>query len=488
MGGGSRRNRDIYLTPFLTTSTARTCFYEPMADVTAPSARRRGNSNASLAARRKQPAPIRTHSEGDTLKHDIASSHQTISHVRHKSQSLASGVSRAAVRPSRRSSDLRGETQPRSPAYKGPDSIPEMPHLEISGANGLVSPPITPVKCGDRAISPEPESQKRPEIIQYDFSVIDYHLERAHFLGKGLWSVVLLADGKVTSPKPLCGDPPSPPATPEAKRLVAPSSVFAVKTPINKSAREVFRQEATVLSDLMHRPGANQYVVSFFGLDERNSALVFEAVIGGSLENLNSRLRQMTEVARHLELVNLFFGLADDLISGLDFLHAAGVVHADIKPANVLLDISEHYSLPKPVLRARYIDFSASFRLESDDSTTNSGGTWDYMAPEQMRTQKDINTPTFASDVWSLGITLLSLIVGGSPYTAACAGNKFMLMEAIKSGDPLGFGRMEPRAQKRMAACQNFIDCSKLALKKDREKRVSAAAWKNWLVSQEVVA
>ncbi|EMC92132.1 hypothetical protein BAUCODRAFT_53461, partial [Baudoinia panamericana UAMH 10762] len=202
-------------------------------------------------------------------------------------------------------------------------------------------------------------------------------------------------------------------------------------------ARTVFVQEAKVLTHLMQHPSAIQYIVRFYGLDERNSALVFEAVLGGSLENLSSRLRQMTEVARHVELVNIFPGLADDLVSGLQFVHGSGVVHADIKPANVLLDISEHYSSQRPVLRARYIDFSASFRMDSEDTTANAGGTWDYMAPEQMRIQKDLNTPTFASDVWSLGLTLLSLIVGGSPYIASCGGNVFMLREAVKSGDPI---------------------------------------------------
>jgi hypothetical protein len=98
-----------------------------------------------------------------------------------------------------------------------------------------------------------------------------------------------------------------------------------------------------------------------------------------------------------------------------------------------------------------------------------------------MRIQKDLSTPTFASDVWSLGISLLFVIVLGSPYTAACGGNVFMLREAIKSGDPMGFARMDPVVQKRMQACQEFIDCCKLALLKDREQRSSAGAWKEWL-------
>nr|POE84695.1 camp-dependent protein kinase type 2 [Quercus suber] len=237
----------------------------------------------------------------------------------------------------------------------------------------------------------------------------------------------------------------------------------------------------------MHQPEASQYIVPFLGQDSRNSALLFDAVIGGSLENLNGRLKQMTELARHLELVNIFPGIASDLISGLAFLHSHGVVHADLKPANILLDISEHPTFPRPVIRARYIDFSASFRPTHpvEDSTANAGGTWDFMAPEQMRPQPEFNTPTASADVWSLGVTLLTVLVGDSPYVAACAGNTFLLREAIKSGDVLGFARMEPVAKKRLAAAQDAVDCVRLALQKDRERRPSAEAWRDWLEMRE---
>ena len=346
-----------------------------------------------------------------------------------------------------------------------------------------ISPPDTPVKS--RTQKDDAEKAPVPDTIHYDFSKLDYELERARALGQGLWSNVWLADAK-HSVAAYAGLP-TPPSTPPRRYVTAASSVFAVKMPARQDAVDVFKQEAKVLSHLMRLPGASQYIVTFLGLDQRNSALIFDAVIGGSLESLNSRLQQMTEVSRHLELVSLFPGLADDLISGLEFLHNAGTVHADIKPANILLDISEHYSLPKPVVRARYIDFSAAFRLNSDDSTANAGGTWDYMAPEQMRIQKELNTPTFASDVWSLGITLLTLLAGGSPYAAACGDNRFMLREAIKSGDPLSFARVSPKVLKRMAAAQDYVDCCRVALKKDRELRPAAAAWKEWLVSHEIL-
>lgn len=112
---------------------------------------------------------------------------------------------------------------------------------------------------------------------------------------------------------------------------------------------------------------------------------------------------------------------------------------------------------------------------------TANGVRRDYMAPEQMSIRKDVNMPSFASDVWSLGITLLYILVGDSPYAAACTGNLFMLREAIKTGDPLQFARMDAVAQKRLAAAQDFVDCCRQALKKDGEKRTTARAWTSWV-------
>jgi serine/threonine protein kinase len=249
----------------------------------------------------------------------------------------------------------------------------------------------------------------------------------------------------------------------------------------------VFIQEARVLSRIQTRENASQFVVTFYGMDQRNGNLIFEAVIGGSLENLAARLKQMTEVARHVELIATFPGIAVDLVNGLSFLHAEGVVHADIKSANILLDMYEQFGQTRPVIRARYIDFSAAFMPAYGDSDANAGGTWDFLAPEQLRvTRPDLSTPTPASDVWSLGLTLLAIIVGGSPYEAACNGNVFMLREAIKAGDPLGFARMDPVSRKRLLACQDFVDCCRLALKKDRENRVTAEEWAAWLEAQQL--
>ncbi|KAF7188400.1 Serine/threonine-protein kinase RUNKEL [Pseudocercospora fuligena] len=350
---------------------------------------------------------------------------------------------------------------------------------DVSDLASLIGSPETPLtSLSSQRSSLEVDG---PEVIAYDFSKLDYELERAKVLGQGLWSTVYLAEQKTTAGNSIL-------ASPRYRRKSRTSSsplLFAVKTPVRPDAKAVFHQEARVLSHLQRRSVSSLYVVPFYGLDVRNESLVFEAVIGGSLEDLTSRLRVMPEVARHMELISIFPGIAFDLISGLDFLHSNGVIHADIKPGNVLLDISQHTEQQNPVIRARYIDFSAAFMPGKGDSASNAGGTWDFMAPEQMRIQIDLSTPTFASDIWSLGITLLSVMVGGSPYTAACGNNNFMLREAIKSGDPIGLAKMDPVPAKRLTACQDFVDCCRMALKKDRDNRVTAAAWTTWLAESE---
>ncbi|KAF7348357.1 Protein kinase domain-containing protein [Mycena sanguinolenta] len=96
------------------------------------------------------------------------------------------------------------------------------------------------------------------------------------------------------------------------------------------------------------------------------------------------------------------------LLSGVEFLHKRGVVHNDIKPANILLSTKNI-----PVL----VDFGFAERYDMKSSTAFhsnlSYGTPEYLSPERAR---GLPHDTRKSDVWSLGITFFEILIGRTPF------------------------------------------------------------------------
>jgi serine/threonine protein kinase len=100
--------------------------------------------------------------------------------------------------------------------------------------------------------------------------------------------------------------------------------------------------------------------------------------------------------------------LAAGCAEALASIHGAGLVHRDLKPSNVLVAPDG----------PRVIDFGVARAAERMGRTTARGavGTPAYMAPEQAR---DTSAASVASDVYSLGATLLFAATGHSPYSGA---------------------------------------------------------------------
>ncbi len=93
--------------------------------------------------------------------------------------------------------------------------------------------------------------------------------------------------------------------------------------------------------------------------------------------------------------------------SALDAAHARGLVHRDVKPANLLVTPDDHVYLT---------DFGLSKRLSGDTDATRTGmvlGSLDYIAPEQIRGDR-IGPFT---DVYSLGCMIVHLLTGTVPFT-----------------------------------------------------------------------
>lgn len=108
------------------------------------------------------------------------------------------------------------------------------------------------------------------------------------------------------------------------------------------------------------------------------------------------------------QLIGLSIGIADALVAA----HAAGMVHRDVKPDNVL--VTEH----RGILRAWLIDFGAVKGMDGNlgESLTHGFvvGTPAYMSPEQARGEP----VTWHCDVWALGVTLHKALSGKLPYEA----------------------------------------------------------------------
>ena len=153
-------------------------------------------------------------------------------------------------------------------------------------------------------------------------------------------------------------------------------------------------REARLAARLNH-----PHVVAVFDLvdDEGDTWLVMEYVEGITLSALIARDGALSPD----EAAPLIRQAADALAAA----HAAGIVHRDVKPSNMLVTPSGEVKLS---------DFGIA-RAEADASLTRTGlvtGSPAYLAPEVASG----STATEASDVWSLGATLFHALAGRTPY------------------------------------------------------------------------
>jgi serine/threonine protein kinase len=126
--------------------------------------------------------------------------------------------------------------------------------------------------------------------------------------------------------------------------------------------------------------------------------LVMEYIDGGTLASLMSQGPVRPPDAA---------SLAADLGEALHVVHQAGIIHRDVKPANILL---RPPLTPDHTFRAVLADFGIAYLVDSARVTTpgTAIGTAAYISPEQVRG----HAPTPASDIYSLGLVLLEALSG----------------------------------------------------------------------------
>jgi serine/threonine-protein kinase len=160
--------------------------------------------------------------------------------------------------------------------------------------------------------------------------------------------------------------------------------------------RARFEREARAAASLSHPNIIDVYDV---GEDDGTPFIVMELVRGQSLKEIIAADAPFhpDDVAELLEQIG----------GALDYAHARGYVHRDIKPGNVLID--QHG-------RARLVDFGIAKGLADGDLTEAGAslGTVGYLSPEQAAGL--MATP--ASDVYSAGVVAFEMLTGELPFAA----------------------------------------------------------------------
>jgi serine/threonine-protein kinase len=134
--------------------------------------------------------------------------------------------------------------------------------------------------------------------------------------------------------------------------------------------------------------------------------IVMEYVQGETLENLIAASGAL-DVTRTLDFTC-------QICNAVDHAHRQGVIHRDLRPANVL--VTDHDML-------KVADFGTSRFLEIAAHGTTVIGSPPYMAPEQFH-----GKAVFASDLYSLGVTMYQMLTGVLPYDAPAPADLDRLM------------------------------------------------------------
>ena len=247
----------------------------------------------------------------------------------------------------------------------------------VSARGGATTGPAASVAvASDAAETPPPRAETDPRAI-----VVDGRYQVVAPLGQGGMGIVHLAEdtglGRHVALKMI------------APRWLGDGAMVAS-----------FQREAKAIASIR-----SQYVVQVFafGLHEGSYFFAMEYVRGRPLRQIIGEHREHGDtVPIHRSLTIL-----GNVAQGFDAVHAAGIVHRDVKPSNVVIE----EDTGRPVL----VDFGLAVPT-ADPAAALALGTPQYMAPEQAGVGSPGARVSARTDVYSLGIVAFELLSGRLPF------------------------------------------------------------------------
>jgi eukaryotic-like serine/threonine-protein kinase len=215
-------------------------------------------------------------------------------------------------------------------------------------------------------------------------------------------------------------------------------------------ARDRLKQEARAASALDH---ANIAVIHEIGATDPQpgdpeGGRLFIAMAHYAGETLREKIvRGRLSIPEALDY-------AIQLAEGLSMAHEAGIVHRDVKPANLMVTDRG---------RVKILDFGVATRVERDPAQERGRlGTISYMSPEQVR-GREVDHRT---DLWSFGVVLFEALTGVRPFFGD---SEEAVLDRIRNGEPPPLESLRPEVP------ASLVRIVHRCLARDRDQRYTSA-------------